>query len=83
MNKIRIDFMREAAKTQFVKDVTVGAAVVLMWSRLLSTAAATQFLRIIAVLSRLVLSVTTQECIVSGVNPLVLIAFIEVLCMFS
>lgn len=52
--------MREAAKTQFVKDVTVGAAVVLMWSRLLS-AAATQFLRIIAVLSRLVLSVTTQE----------------------
>lgn len=60
MNKIRIDFMREAAKTQFVKDVTVGAAVVLMWSRLLS-AAATQFLRIIAVLSRLVLSVTTQE----------------------
>ena len=82
MNKIRIDFMREAAKTQFVKDVTVGAAVVLMWSRLLS-AAATQFLRIIAVLSRLVLSVTTQECIVSGVNPLALIAFIEVLCMFS
>ena len=82
MNKIRIDFMREAAKTQFVKDVTVGVAVVLMWSRLLS-AAATQFLRIIAVLSRLVLSVTTQECIVSGVNPLVLIAFIEVLCMFS
>ena len=61
MNKIRIDFMREAAKTQFVKDVTVCAAVVLMWSRLLSTAAATQFLRIIAVLSRLVLSVTTQE----------------------
>ena len=60
MNKIRIDFMREAAKTQFVKDVTVGAAVVLMWSRLLS-AAATQFLRIIAVLSRLVLRVTTQE----------------------
>ena len=60
MNEIRIDFMREAAKTQFVKDVTVCAAVVLMWSRILS-AAATQFLRIIAVLSRLVLSVTTQE----------------------